>query len=41
MKEAGFQNLSIVSIENDLTASLSYDEAIRQFANAKMRRPLF
>ena len=38
MLEVRLNYLSILSIENDLTKSVSYDEVIREFANKKCRK---
>lgn len=41
MSDERLNNLSILSIEHDITRSISYDEAIREYVSVKCRREKF
>jgi len=40
MKDERLNYLSILSIENDITRTITYEEALKEYANAKCRKKL-
>jgi len=40
MRDERLNYLSILSIENDITRTITYEEALKEYANAKCRKKL-